>query len=214
MGGSHSPSMSSSQSSGFLASGSGMVSGLSQSYNSCQHMKKLAHEEWREQLQIWTDLWLLIVRVSNLLPVVPVLRLLGFWVLDSFGRQEVPVVLQTARLHFLIINLDLVRVVWVDNQRVQVAVLIVLRVWDKGFGCGGRLLCYCSAEEKRRITLLRSHLASDVLVNQMVFPFVVENDVNFLRAGATNIRTWTHNSKIKTPQPNTFKVAEKYTYKK
>lgn len=33
MGGSHSPSMSSSQSSGFLASGSGMVSGLSQSWN-------------------------------------------------------------------------------------------------------------------------------------------------------------------------------------
>lgn len=33
MGGSHSPSISSSQSSGFLASGSGMFSGLSQSYN-------------------------------------------------------------------------------------------------------------------------------------------------------------------------------------
>lgn len=76
-----------------------------------------------------------------------------------------------------------------DNQRVQVAVLIVLRVWDKGFGCEGQLLCYCSAEEKSIITLLRSYLASDVLVNQMVFPFVVENDVNFLRAGATDIRS-------------------------
>lgn len=202
--------MSSSQSSGFLASGSGIVSGLSQSYKSYKHMKKLAHVEQREQLQIWTDLWLLIVRVRNLLPVVPVLRLLGFWVLDSFGRQEVPVVLQTARLDFLVINLDFVRVVWLDNQRVQVAVLIVLRVWEKGFGCEGRLPCYCSAEEKSIITVLMSYLASDVLVNQMVFPFVVENDMNFLCAGATNIRTWTHNSKFKTLQPNIFKVTEKY----
>lgn len=34
-----------------------------------------------------------------------------------------------------------------------------------------------------------SHLASDVFVNQMIFPFVVENDMNLLCAGATNIRT-------------------------
>lgn len=36
-----------------------------------------------------------------------------------------------------------------------------------------------------------SHLASDVLVNQMVFAFVVEDNMNFLCARATNIRTCT-----------------------
>ena len=34
-----------------------------------------------------------------------------------------------------------------------------------------------------------SHLASDVLVNQMVLAFVVEDDMNLLCAGATNVRT-------------------------
>lgn len=34
-----------------------------------------------------------------------------------------------------------------------------------------------------------SHLASDVFVDQVVFPFVVENDVNLFGAGATDIRT-------------------------
>lgn len=76
---------------------------------------------------ILTDLWFLIVRVGNLFPVVPVLWLFGFRVLYLFGRQEVPVVLQIARLNLLIVNLDLVRVVTVDNQRVQVAVLIILQ---------------------------------------------------------------------------------------
>lgn len=34
-----------------------------------------------------------------------------------------------------------------------------------------------------------SHLASDVLVDQMVLSFVVEDDMNFLCAGAAYVRT-------------------------
>ena len=78
--------------------------------------------EWLKQ----TDLWFLIVRVGNLLPVIPVLWLSSFRVLNFFGRQEVPVILQIARLNLLIVDLDLVSVVWVDNQCVQVGVLVIL----------------------------------------------------------------------------------------
>lgn len=80
-----------------------------------------------KQLFILTDLWFLIVRVGDLFPVVPVLWLLGFWVLYFLGRQEVPVFLQIARLNLLIVNLDLVSVITVDNQCVQVGVLIILQ---------------------------------------------------------------------------------------
>lgn len=73
-----------------------------------------------------TDLWFLIIRVRNLLPVIPVLWLFGFRVLNLFGRQEIPVVLQIPRLDLLIVNLYFVSVVWVDNQCVQVCVLIIL----------------------------------------------------------------------------------------
>lgn len=72
------------------------------------------------------NLRFLIIRVRNLLPVVPVLGLFGFGVLNLFGRQEVPVVLQIARLNLLIVDLDFVSVVRVDNQCVQVCVLIIL----------------------------------------------------------------------------------------
>lgn len=42
---------------------------------------------------------------------------------------------------------------------------------------------------KTKNNLLVSHLASDVFVNQMVLAFVVEDDMNLLCAGATNVRT-------------------------
>lgn len=73
------------------------------------------------------DLWFLIIRVRNLLPVIPVLWLFGFRVLDFFGRQEIPVILQIARLDLLIVDLNFVCVVRVDNQCVQVCVLIILQ---------------------------------------------------------------------------------------
>lgn len=79
-----------------------------------------------------TDLRFLIVRVRNLLPVIPVLWLFGLGVLDFFGRQEVPVILQIARFHLLIIYLNLISVVRVDDQCVQVGVLIILQGRKKG----------------------------------------------------------------------------------
>lgn len=74
-----------------------------------------------------TNLWFLIIGVGNLLPVIPVLGLFGFRVLNFSGRQEVPVILQIARLNLLIVDLDFISVVRVDNQCVQVGVLIVLQ---------------------------------------------------------------------------------------
>ena len=156
-----------------------------------------------------TDLWFLVIRVGDLLPLVPVLRLFGFGVLNSFGRQEVPVIFQIARLDFLIVNLDLIRVVRVDNQCVQMSVLIILQgiqemcsvhQWiyisstgayqfldanENYFGIREKLVF----SMKGSSILLMSHLASNVLVDKMVLAFVVEDDVNLLCAGATNVRT-------------------------
>lgn len=142
-----------------------------------------------------TDLWLLVVRVRNLLPVVPVLWFFGFWILNLFGRQEVPVILQISRFNLLIVDLHLISVVRVDNQCVQVTVLIILHgrkemlttmndVWL--FYCALLTCEYCVSQPK---TVLLSHLASDVLAYQMVLAFVVEDHMNFLCARATNIRT-------------------------
>lgn len=80
----------------------------------------------KKNKQMQTDLGFLVVRVGNLLPVIPVLWLFGFRVLNLFGRQDVPVILQTAGFDLLIVDLHLVSVVRVDNQRVQVTVLIIL----------------------------------------------------------------------------------------
>lgn len=64
--------------------------------------------------------------VVDLFSVVPVLWLLGLGVLDLLGRQHVPVLLHAAGLHLLVVDLHLVRLVWVQDQRVQVAELVVL----------------------------------------------------------------------------------------
>ena len=82
-----------------------------------------------QELWSWdpvTDLWLGIFRVVNHPGVVPVLWLLGLWVRNGFGREEVPVVFQAASFHTLVVNLDLVCVVWSYNQCVQVSELIIL----------------------------------------------------------------------------------------
>lgn len=51
-------------------------------------------------------------------PVVPVAGLLGIRILDLFGGQHVPVVLQRAGLHLLVVNPHLIGLVWVQDQRV------------------------------------------------------------------------------------------------
>lgn len=56
-------------------------------------------------------------------------------------------------------------------------------------------------KKKNKNHFLMSHLASDVLVNQMVFAFVVEDNVNFLCARAANIRTLTK-PQIKRENPS------------
>ncbi len=58
--------------------------------------------------------------------VVPVLRFLGFGVLDLLRGQEVPVLLQRARLHLLVVNLHLVRLIRIQDQCVQVSQFIIL----------------------------------------------------------------------------------------
>lgn len=90
-----------------------------------------------------TDLWFVIIRVRNLLPVIPVLWLFGFRVFNFFGRQEVPVILQIAGLDLLIVNLNLISVVWVDNQCVQVGVLVILQGMNEMLA--GSLIVFYSA---------------------------------------------------------------------
>lgn len=61
-------------------------------------------------------LWFFILWVIDLFPVVPVFWLLGFRVLDFLGWEEIPVVLQVTRLHFGVVDADLVGVVGTDYQ--------------------------------------------------------------------------------------------------
>lgn len=71
-------------------------------------------------------LWLFIVRVINLLPFVPVFRLLCIWILDLLWGQKVPIILQRSRLHLLVVDLHLICVVWINEERVQMGVFIIL----------------------------------------------------------------------------------------
>ena len=67
--------------------------------------------------------------VVHLLTVIPVLWFLGLWVLDLLGGQHVPVLLHAAGLHLLVVDLHFVRLVWVQDQRVQVSELVILDGW-------------------------------------------------------------------------------------
>lgn len=73
-----------------------------------------------------TDLWLGVCLVINLGTVIPVLWLLGFWVLDLLRRQNIPVLLQGAGLHLLVVDLHLVGLIRVQDQCVEVSQLVVL----------------------------------------------------------------------------------------
>lgn len=56
-----------------------------------------------------------VISIVDLSTIIPVLRLLSFGVLDLLGRQEVPVILQTARFYFLIIDLHNVGLIWIQD---------------------------------------------------------------------------------------------------
>ena len=60
------------------------------------------------------------------LPIVPILGLLCLGVLDHLGREEVPVLLQSAGLGLLVVNENLVAAVGVENEGVQMAENVVL----------------------------------------------------------------------------------------
>ena len=77
--------------------------------------------------------------------------------LDLLGGQEVPVCFQFSTLHLLIVDLDLVGVVWVHNEGVQVSVDIIL--------------------------------AADVFLDQQVLALVVEDNMHFLGAWPTDVRS-------------------------
>lgn len=65
--------------------------------------------------QGWTHLWFLVIRVGNLLPLIPIRRLFRFRILYLFRGQEVPILFQRSRFYFLIVNLDFISVVRIDD---------------------------------------------------------------------------------------------------
>lgn len=67
-----------------------------------------------------------IVRISNGGAVIPIVGLLGFWVLDLLGWKEVPVLLEFTRLSFFIVNKDFVGVVRIDNEGIQMGKYVIL----------------------------------------------------------------------------------------
>lgn len=83
------------------------------------------------------DLRLGVGGIVDLGSVVPVAGFLGLRVLDHLGGQHVPVVLQGAGLHLLVVDPHLVRLVWIQDQRVQVGELVVLE--REGTETGSRI---------------------------------------------------------------------------
>lgn len=77
------------------------------------------------------DLRLGVGGIVDLGSVVPVAGFLGLRVLDLLGGQHVPVVLQGAGLHLLVVDPHLIRLVWIQDQRVQVGELVVLERGDR-----------------------------------------------------------------------------------
>lgn len=65
--------------------------------------------------------------VIDLGTVIPVFWLLGLWIFDFLWRQEIPVLLQRARLHLLVINLHLIGLIGLQDQCVQVSQFIILQ---------------------------------------------------------------------------------------
>lgn len=73
-----------------------------------------------------SDLRLGVSGVVDLGPVVPVAGFLGIWVLDLLWGQHVPVVLQGAGLHLLIVDFHFVCLVGIQDECVQVGELVIL----------------------------------------------------------------------------------------
>lgn len=139
------------------------------------------------------DLRLGVGGIVDLGSVVPVAGFLGLRVLDLLGGQHVPVVLQGAGLHLLVVDPHLIRLVWIQDQRVQVGELVVLERGDRdGLKNQRGTFCHRGNSGKR-------YLALNVLLDEVVLALVVEDHVNLLGAVSTDVRPWRDRSHYEPP---------------
>ena len=64
--------------------------------------------------------------VINLLPVIPILRLLGFRILDLLRGKEVPVLLESSGFGLFVVDQDFIGSIRVDDEGVQVGEDVIL----------------------------------------------------------------------------------------
>ena len=64
--------------------------------------------------------------IRNLCSVVPILWFRGLGVQDVLGQQNIPVVLDGTSLRSLVVYLDLVGVVWSEDEGVEMGELVIL----------------------------------------------------------------------------------------
>mmetsp|Transcript_21215 Transcript_21215/g.35572 ORF Transcript_21215/g.35572 Transcript_21215/m.35572 type:complete len:203 (-) Transcript_21215:306-914(-) len=103
--------------------------------------------------------WFHVLRVRNLLLIDPISRLRNTRIFNFLRKQEIPVLLQRARLDTFVINEHFEGVVFLDMKGVQVGQLVRL---------------YFHLVLDQQIVILRR---------------VIENHVRLLVAGSANIRT-------------------------
>lgn len=88
-------------------------------------------------IKLISYLGLRVTGIGDLGSVVPVTGFLGLWVLDRLRGQHVPVFLQGAGLHLLVVDPHLVRLIRIQYQCVKVGQLVILQ--SGGGGCRGGL---------------------------------------------------------------------------
>ena len=64
--------------------------------------------------------------IRNLCSVVPILWFRGLGVQDVLGQQNIPVVLDGTSLRSLVVDLNLVGVVWSEDEGVEMGELVIL----------------------------------------------------------------------------------------
>lgn len=124
-----------------------------------------------------THLRLRVAGVIDLGFVVPVAWLRCSRVWNGLCWKEVKIVLQASTLNLAVVNLDLIGVVRTNNQCVKMSVFIILQ--DAG---------------PQRLSSIQTpkfqwYLASDLFLDQQVFPLVAEDDVHLLGPRSTDVRT-------------------------
>jgi len=79
----------------------------------------------RNMLWLIPIFWLLVIRIINSCFVIPIARFLSFRILYFLRRKEVPVSFQLPRFHLIIINQNLISIVWLHNQCIEMCVDII-----------------------------------------------------------------------------------------